>query len=94
MGFVLTRNYYWFVICLILFCVICVERNWNCSFQGNCPLKEQLPTLRLLLDFMKCLFLKSSDTKSNEKESIDDILNVCKQIHLKYILFVYDFVYL
>ncbi|KAK9310184.1 hypothetical protein QLX08_000459 [Tetragonisca angustula] len=52
---------------------ICTDKK---LLLGNCPLKEQLPTLRLLLDFMKCLFLKSSDTKSNEKESIDDILNV------------------
>ncbi|XP_043516316.1 uncharacterized protein LOC122531983 isoform X2 [Frieseomelitta varia] len=52
---------------------ICTDKK---LLLGNCPLKEQLPTLRLLLDFMKCLFLKSSDTKCNEKESIDDILNV------------------
>lgn len=52
---------------------ICTDKK---LLMGNCLLKEQLPTLRLLLDFMKCLFLKSFDTEYDEKESTDDILNV------------------
>ncbi|XP_017767565.1 PREDICTED: uncharacterized protein LOC108556119 [Eufriesea mexicana] len=43
---------------------------------GDCPLEEQLSTLRLLLDFIKCVFIESFDTDYNEKESIDNILNV------------------
>ncbi|CAK9813493.1 hypothetical protein ANTPLA_LOCUS7860 [Anthophora plagiata] len=43
---------------------------------GDCPLEKQLSTLKLLLDFIKCIFIESCDTECNEKKSINDILNV------------------
>ncbi|CAL7949264.1 unnamed protein product [Xylocopa violacea] len=43
---------------------------------GNCPLEEQLPTLTLLLDFIKCIFIESSDNEQIEEDStIDDVFN-------------------
>ncbi|KOC65359.1 hypothetical protein WH47_09938 [Habropoda laboriosa] len=35
-----------------------------------------MSTLKLLLNFIKCIFNESSDTEFNEKETINDILNV------------------
>ncbi|XP_043799833.1 uncharacterized protein LOC122718667 [Apis laboriosa] len=43
---------------------------------GNCSLEKQIPTLRLLLDFIKCIFIESSEIKYDIKKSTDDILNV------------------
>ncbi|XP_006624461.2 uncharacterized protein LOC102681261 [Apis dorsata] len=43
---------------------------------GNCSLEKQIPTLRLLLDFIKCIFIESSEIKYDTKKSTDDILNV------------------
>ncbi|CAK9821456.1 hypothetical protein ANTRET_LOCUS179 [Anthophora retusa] len=43
---------------------------------GDCPLEKQLSTLKLLLDFIKCVFIESPDTEYSEKKSINDILNV------------------
>lgn len=52
---------------------ICTDKN---LLLGNCKFEEQLPTLRLLLDFMKCVFIEASDIEYKEEESIDDLLNV------------------
>lgn len=43
---------------------------------GNCSLEKQIPTLRLLLDFIKCIFIESSEIKYDIKKSTDDIFNV------------------
>ncbi|XP_029040116.2 uncharacterized protein LOC114874721 isoform X1 [Osmia bicornis bicornis] len=52
---------------------ICTDKN---LLLGNCKLEDELSTLRLLLDFIKCMFIESPDIEYEEKESIDDILNV------------------
>ncbi|XP_076661235.1 uncharacterized protein LOC143365187 [Halictus rubicundus] len=50
---------------------------------GNCILQEQLPTLNLLLDFMKLMhncqnIVESSNDEDVKVESIDDVLQVLK----------------
>lgn len=55
--------------------------------QGNCSLEKQIPTLRLLLDFIKSIFIESSEIKYDIKKSTDDILNVInKYLKNKYII--------
>ncbi|XP_076750069.1 uncharacterized protein LOC143422959 [Xylocopa sonorina] len=52
---------------------ICTDKK---LLLGNCPLEEQLPTLRLLLDFIKCIFIESSDIEETEEDStVDEIFN-------------------
>ncbi|XP_011141629.1 uncharacterized protein LOC105184492 [Harpegnathos saltator] len=44
---------------------------------GKCPMKEQLPTLRLLLDFMKKVHLEPCvNTTETEEESLMDIVKM------------------
>ncbi|XP_015429687.1 PREDICTED: uncharacterized protein LOC107186356 [Dufourea novaeangliae] len=43
---------------------------------GKCTLQEQFPTLRVLLNFAKFMYIESSDGEYTKKESIDDILQV------------------
>ncbi|XP_043260953.1 uncharacterized protein LOC122402324 [Colletes gigas] len=53
---------------------ICTDKE---LLMGNCALKEQLPTLKLLLEFIKCMYIDSSDTEDNEEKCIDDIIQAC-----------------
>ncbi|XP_076630195.1 uncharacterized protein LOC143346195 [Colletes latitarsis] len=50
---------------------ICTDKE---LLMGNCTLTEQLPTLKLLLEFIKCMYIDSSDTEDNEEKCIDDII--------------------
>lgn len=50
---------------------ICTNKN---ILLGKCALKEQLPTLRLLLDFIRNVHMEHITTIRNKEESIDDIL--------------------
>ncbi|KAL0105801.1 hypothetical protein PUN28_015899 [Cardiocondyla obscurior] len=43
---------------------------------GKCSLKEQLPTLRLLLDFMRKVYVKPSTGTSEEEETLVDIIKL------------------
>lgn len=43
---------------------------------GKCSLKEQLPTLRLLLDFMRKVYAKPI-ASTNETEELTDIIKLC-----------------
>ncbi|XP_076663711.1 uncharacterized protein LOC143366477 [Andrena cerasifolii] len=52
---------------------ICVNKD---LLLGNCTLQKQLPTLKLLLDFMKCMYIQPS-AQHISKEAVDDILQMC-----------------
>ncbi|XP_078039240.1 uncharacterized protein LOC144471239 [Augochlora pura] len=43
---------------------------------GNCTLEEQRSTLNLILDYMKLMFIESSNDKDSKLDSIDDISQV------------------
>ncbi|XP_076667965.1 uncharacterized protein LOC143368784 [Andrena cerasifolii] len=53
---------------------ICVNKN---LLLGNCTLQEQLPTLKLLLDFMKCMFIQPSNAQHISRKAVDDVLQMC-----------------
>ncbi|XP_076181152.1 uncharacterized protein LOC143153620 isoform X2 [Ptiloglossa arizonensis] len=57
---------------------ICTDMN---LLLGNCTLQEQLPTLELLLDFIKCMYIKSSNIGDGRKEFNNDILQGCTNIN-------------
>ena len=44
---------------------------------GNCTLREQLPTLKLLLDFMKCMFIEPSNAERPSREAVEEIVKMC-----------------
>ena len=46
---------------------------------GNCTLREQLPTLKLLLDFMKCMFIEPSNAERPSREAVEEIVKMCLQ---------------
>lgn len=45
--------------------------------KGKCSLKEQLPTLRLLLDFMKKIHVESFASTNETERTLTDIIKVC-----------------
>ncbi|XP_039303813.1 uncharacterized protein LOC105202059 isoform X2 [Solenopsis invicta] len=50
---------------------ICNNKNGKCSF------KEQLPVLRLLLDFMKKVYMEPLPSTSETEETLTDIIKLC-----------------
>ncbi|XP_076282489.1 uncharacterized protein LOC143209985 [Lasioglossum baleicum] len=57
---------------------------------GNCTLAEQLPTLNLLLEFIKTMLVKSSNDEDVKVVSIDEILQVLNDDSSDAILSVTD----
>ncbi|XP_012539122.1 uncharacterized protein LOC105838245 [Monomorium pharaonis] len=56
---------------------ICNNKN---ILLGKCSLKEQLPTLRLLLDFMRKVYLEPfASTKNETEETFTDIIKLCTE---------------
>ncbi|XP_046817690.1 uncharacterized protein LOC124423690 [Vespa crabro] len=52
---------------------ICINKD---ILLGNCTLEEQLPTLTLLLQFVKNVYINSIDVPTNEEESIANLLKI------------------
>ena len=52
----------------------------NYNFQGNCTLREQLPTLKLLVDFMKCMFIERSNAERPSREAVEEIVKVLERM--------------
>ncbi|KYN07534.1 PREDICTED: uncharacterized protein LOC108780814 [Cyphomyrmex costatus] len=44
---------------------------------GKCSLKEQLPTLKLLLDFMRKVYVKPIESTNETEAALTDILKLC-----------------
>ncbi|XP_011168736.1 uncharacterized protein LOC105202059 isoform X1 [Solenopsis invicta] len=53
---------------------ICNNKN---VLLGKCSFKEQLPVLRLLLDFMKKVYMEPLPSTSETEETLTDIIKLC-----------------
>lgn len=60
---------------------ICISIKYNFILQGilyyKCSLKKQLPTLRLLLDFMRKVYIEPFVNKNETEETFMNVIKVC-----------------
>lgn len=53
---------------------VCTDKQF---LLGNCTWQEQLSTLKLLLNFINCMYIEPSTVHHSQKAHITDILQVC-----------------